>query len=67
VPHSQGASAAIIDDTILSGYESKKQLYSSRFVKDTINDSTKDGYNSSMNKVVKPGDKEQTTGWHFAT
>ena len=36
-------------------------------VKDTINESTKDGYNSSMNKVLRPGETEQTTGWHFAT
>jgi len=48
---------------------SKKILFPSRFNKDTINDSTKDGENSSMNKM-RTGEAEQvaeTMGWHFAT
>ena len=57
-------------DSIVSVIESKKHLFGTRFNKDTINESTKDGYNSSMNRMrtgTVPDQVAETTGWHFAT
>ena len=69
LPGSYRSSAIIPGDSLVSAMSSKKILFPSRFNKDTINDSTKDGENSSMNKM-RTGEAEQvaeTMGWHFAT
>ena len=57
------------EDSIISGYDSKKVfLPSSRFNIDSINESTKDCHNNSKTTKesrARPGEQEQTTGWHF--
>ena len=71
VPGSQRSSVIMPpSDSIVSVIESKKHLFGTRFNKDTINESTKDGYNSSMNRMrtgTVPDQVAETTGWHFAT
>ena len=48
-----------MQDSIVSGDDSKKVPNPARFnYKDTINESTKDGYNSSINRAARPGEKE---------
>lgn len=54
VPDSHMSSVPI-EDSIVSGNDSKK-IFASRFGnRDTINESTKDGYNNSKGSTTRPG------------